>query len=369
MTDFTLSDEQNNARKAFLKWFRSGPGRKPFFYLAGYAGTGKTTIAKSIARSISGDVLFAAFTGKAAVVMRTKGCENASTIHSLIYKSEEDDNGIITYSLNFDSPLQEADLIIIDECSMVGEELGKDLLRFNTPVLVLGDPAQLPPVGGEGFFTSGEPDFLLTEIHRQAESNPIIAMSMAVRHEMTIPFGWYGESRIVRAEDFDSNEMTDFDQVICGTNKTRMWKNQQIRKLRGFDDAIPMLGERLVCLKNDRKYGLLNGGLWDVIAMKKRYANATSLVVEPVDEGIKKNPVQVYVHDLFWEGKEQELDWRERKRFNEFTYGYALSCHKAQGSQWDNLLVFDESNVFREEKFRWLYTAITRAAEKVTVVV
>ena len=70
---------------------------------------------------------------------------------------------------------------MIDECSMVDEELGRDLLSFGKPILVLGDPAQLPPVKGGGFFTETAPDVMLTEIHRQAEGSAIIRASRAAR--------------------------------------------------------------------------------------------------------------------------------------------------------------------------------------------
>lgn len=365
----SLSEQQANAIKAVKEWFHTTSYNldKPFFKLMGYAGTGKTTLAKIIAGSIKGKVLFAAFTGKAAVVMQKKGCSGASTIHSLIYVAEEDEDGVITYKLNENSVLTQSRLLIIDECSMVNESLALDLLSFEIPILVLGDTDQLPPVGGEGYFTSGEPDFMLTEIHRQAESNPIIAMSMAARHHMTIPVGKYNESKVIKSADFDYNELVDADQVICGTNKMRMALNEKIRLLKGFTSEVPEVGERLVCLKNDKKHGLLNGSLWDVLSIKKQYANSITLSVGSVDFDLP--PRTVYIHNSFFKGEEHKLNPNERKRYHEFTWGYALTGHKCQGSQFNNVVVFDESAVFREEQYRWLYTAITRAAERLTLVV
>lgn len=367
MSDFTPSDEQNRAVQAFMKWYREPKRPKPFFYLAGYAGTGKTTIARGIADSIKGRVHFAAFTGKAAMVMQSKGCTGACTIHSLIYKPIEDDDGIVTYALNNESIIEGSALVIIDECSMVGTELAEDLLSYGVPILVLGDPAQLPPVASEGYFLKDTPDFMLTEIHRQALDNPIIVLSMAVREHMNLEAGTYGDSLILRNEDFDIRDALKADQVLCGMNKTRMMANDRLRELLGYTDDFPMIGERLVCLKNDRKKGLLNGGLWEVKNIKKRYSNSTNFTVRPLD--LEGNPVQVYVHDNFFKGTESTLDWQARKRYSEFTYGYTLTVHKSQGSQWDNLLVFDESDTFREDKYRWLYTAITRAAERLTLVI
>lgn len=366
MADISFSDEQNKALKSVLEWFR-GPNPKQVFRLMGYAGTGKTTIAKTIAEEIGKGVLFGAFTGKAALVMRNKGCKGASTIHSLIYKPVEDEHGLVTYVRNNESLIRDASLIIIDECSMVGKELGEDLLSFGVPVLVLGDPAQLPPVASEGFFTKDEPDVMLTEIHRQALENPIIVLSMAARNHIDLEEGTYGNSRIIKHANFNPEEMVDMDQILCGMNKTRIVANERMRDMLGFKGSFPEEGERLVCLKNDRKKGLLNGGLWNVLSIKQRYANSTAFIVKPTD--VKGNPVQVYVHDNFFNGTESDLDWQKRKRYNEFTWGYTLTVHKGQGSEWDNLLLFDESDAFRDDKYRWLYTGITRAAEKLTIII
>ena len=151
------------------------------FRLFGYAGTGKTTLARHIAEGVDGKVLFAAFTGKAALVMRSKGCPAASTIHSLIYQARESGEEVPSFDLWDDAPASKAKLIVIDECSMVDAELGRDLMSFGVPVLVLGDPAQLPPIQGGGFFTDAEPDVMLTEVHRQAQDDPIVRLSMDIR--------------------------------------------------------------------------------------------------------------------------------------------------------------------------------------------
>src|SRR5882757_10072335 len=169
MTAF--SPQQDAALRAVAEWLKAKPGRgntPAVFRLFGYAGTGKTTLARHLAEGVEGNVVFAAFTGKAALVMRARGCVDARTIHSLIYRPKEIESEEPSFVLNDDSEAAQAKLIIVDECSMVDEELGRDLLSFGRPVLVLGDPAQLPPVKGGGFFTEAEPDFMLMEVHRQA---------------------------------------------------------------------------------------------------------------------------------------------------------------------------------------------------------
>src|SRR5688572_22978774 len=124
----SFSPEQDAALQRVADWLKAKPGsRAPIFRLFGYAGTGKTTLARHIAEGVDGKVLFAAFTGKAAQVMRNKGCTNASTIHSLIYRTRENDTETPTFELFDDAPASKAKLIVIDECSMVDAELGRDL--------------------------------------------------------------------------------------------------------------------------------------------------------------------------------------------------------------------------------------------------
>ena len=196
------SPQQEGALKAVADWMKRGEPQ--IFRLFGYAGAGKTTLARQLAEDAEGEVAFAAFTGKAALVLRSKGCKGARTIHSLIYRPRDAETEEPTFVLNEDSAAAKASLVIIDECSMVDEALGRDLLSFGKPVLVLGDPAQLPPVRGGGFFTETEPDVMLTEVHRQAADNPIIRMSMTVREGGRLDPGAYGESRVITRAEIDS---------------------------------------------------------------------------------------------------------------------------------------------------------------------
>ncbi len=358
------SPQQDQALKQIAAWLKTG--RPQIFRLFGYAGTGKTTLARHIAEAIDGDVVFAAFTGKAALVLRNKGCDDARTIHSLIYRAQDVDAEVPSFVINEQSPAHDAALIIIDECSMVDEELGRDLLSFGRPVLVLGDPAQLPPVKGGGFFTEAEPDFMLTEVHRQAADNPIVRMSMIVREGGRLQRGDYGESRVIARDEIDSISVTKADQVLVGLNRTRRLYNKRLRELFGFSGTMPEAGDRLVCLKNDRKKGLLNGGLWTVKATSTIRTGKLRMTVVPEEDPTKK-PLRVRVLPAFFES-EDEIPYALRKDSDEFDFGYALTVHKAQGSQWDEIVLFDESYAFREHRARWLYTAITRAAERITIV-
>lgn len=361
------SGQQAAALTAVSKWLRDSKG-KQCFRLFGFAGTGKTTLAMQLASAASGTVLFGAFTGKAALVLRTKGCENASTIHSMIYRVVESDYGEPQFEINRDGPASMASLIVIDEVSMVDEELGRDLLSFGKKVLVLGDPAQLPPVKGTGFFTDAEPDVMLTEIHRQARDNPIIHLSMLAREGKRLTPGTYGESKVITRPELIQGEVLEADQVLVGLNKTRQAFNGRLRQLKGIEGLLPVEGERLICLRNNKEKALLNGGMWTAIEDADDYGGIVSTHVKSLDDPSVTHPIGIAVPIEFFKGEEATLPWKRRLDFDEFCYGYAITVHKSQGSQWQNVMLFDESRSFRDSQSRWLYTGITRAAERITVV-
>lgn len=367
------SPQQDRAIADVRAWL-ADPRGKQVFRLFGYAGTGKTTLAKELAASVRGTVLFATFTGKASLVLRQKGCDDASTIHSLIYKVEVNERtGEATFSLNLESPLIDAALLIVDEVSMVGAELAGDLLSFGKRVLVLGDPAQLPPVKDEGFFINSAPDVMLTEVHRQAKDNPIIRMSMDIREGGRLSPGQYGESLVIGRADVGFDQLQErvlsADQLLCGLNRTRIAYNRRIRALKGLEGNAetwhPTIGDRLICLKNKRDKAIFNGGMWLADKVGDKFG-CLSIEITSLDE--ERDPLTVEVAEEFFVGAEHKIEWRERRKYDEFTFGWAITCHKSQGSQWPSVIIFDESGAFRDSRSNWLYTAVTRAAEKVTVV-
>lgn len=255
---------------------------------------------------------------------------------------------------------------------MVDETLARDLLSFGTKVLVLGDPFQLPPVQGAGYFTAHEPDVMLTEIHRQAADNPIIRMSMQIREGGHLEYGRYDDSVVIPKSEVDREAVVSADQVLVGRNKTRVDYNDRLRELKGLPRHEPVAGDRLVCLRNNPVKRLLNGQIWTALEVKKRGSNRFSMDLVPDEETTatgRKSTAHVVTHASFFSGEEDALTWAERKRVDEFTFGYCLTVHKAQGSQWDKVYLFDESFVFRDDRRRWLYTGVTRASEQITVVV
>jgi exodeoxyribonuclease-5 len=390
-----FSPQQEAALRSVHDWLQGSD--RQVFRLFGYAGTGKTTLARHFAEGIDGPVYFAAFTGKAAHVLHEKGCPNATTLHKLIYlprdKSklklerlkellealEEDDPRRAelkvkiaeeesnlkrpAFTLNVDSQISEAALLVVDEVSMVDEQMGLDLLSFGCKVLVLGDPAQLPPVRGTGFFINDDPDFLLTEIHRQARDNPIIHLATQIRNQELPALGNYGESRVRKG--MDAALALGCDQLLVGKNITRSKFNNRIRTLLGITEPLPVKDDRLVCLRNNHELGLLNGAMWEVLEVPDR-SEPIMLVSLCPEGGDGANPLPVFAHTQYFLGGEPE--WWTVKDAECFDYGYALTCHKSQGSQFDHVVVYDESSVFRQDKWKWLYTAVTRATIRVDLV-
>lgn len=368
------SNQQAKALQSIQKWLKDPKGRQ-VYKLFGYAGTGKTTLAKEAAKFVRGAVLYAAYTGKAALVMRSKGCDGAQTLHSLIYRfTQNQQTGKFYQYLDTYSELAYADLLIVDEGSWVDVKMGKDIESFGKRILVLGDPGQVPPVEGTGYWINQEPDTLLTDIHRQAAESPIIRLSVMAREGQVIQPGTYGNCLVVKREDVDKDQMAEIalgaDQILAGKNDTRKGFNKRLRQLlgRAGDKHTwhPVEGDRLVCLKNNHERQLLNGSIWDVTQTLDMHENVNLACVsldmpETVEELIT-------VPEQFFSGTEQNLDWRILRNFEQFTYGYCLTVHKAQGSEWPNVLLYDESQSFSQIQRKHLYTGITRAAEKLTII-
>lgn len=381
---------------------------QPFFYLAGFAGTGKTTLARHLTQGVK-NTMFAAYTGKAAHVLTKKKCP-ATTIHRMIYqprakaiekllrlqeelkrlspdskeyrelaykiKLEQQDLKKPSFTLNRDGPASLANLIVIDECSMVNEDMGYDLLSFNKPILVLGDPGQLPPVKGTGFFTNRRPDYTLTEIMRQAKENPIIQLSLDIREGRRMKLGRYvgvdqesGEEMVLDVRPMDM--VTDDDelnsqQLLCGLNRTRRALNIKIRRQLGFNSPLPCKQDKLVCLRNDYNVNLLNGGQWRVVK-DGIYRGGDKVQLDLHDIDSPEEKVECDAWSQYFDGDPDDIPYNRQLTAQEFDYGYAMTVHKSQGSQWDNVLLYDESHVFTSNRKEWLYTGITRAAKNLMI--
>jgi exodeoxyribonuclease-5 len=279
--EIAWSSQQLEAIEQFAEW-QDDPRGGQIFRIDGYAGTGKTTFAQKAGTMCKGTCLFCAYTGKAAAVLRSKGCHDARTLHQLLYRPVEKSRGgrgrdeivvrvktiadpglgcgtlkqEIAFDLNDESEVADADLIVVDEATMVDREIAADLLSFGRRILVLQDPAQLPPLAGRGALIAGEPDVFLTEIHRQAQDNPIIGLSMRARQQQEIACGEYRDSRVIRGGPKAALSLADgADQILCRTNKTRVTLNRALRAKYGRTDWLPERGDRLVCLENRHRRG------------------------------------------------------------------------------------------------------------------
>src|SRR5262249_17807697 len=219
-----------------------------------------------------------------------------------------------------------------------------------------------------GFFTDAEPDAMLTQVHRQAQDDPIVRLSMAIRAGNPLAQGRYGASEVVRRDALDPARVIGADQILVGRNATRRAYNARLRERRGFADALPMAGDKLVCLRNNRRKGLFNGGLPGVKERPRARRQIIRMRLKP-DEELSDRMIKVSVRPECFTGAIEALDWPARKPYDEFDFGYVLTIHKAQGSQWDDVVLFDESGAFPDNRDRWLYTGVTRAAKRLTVVV
>ncbi len=419
----SLSDKQNAAIATIKDWYSNRAKAQQVCRVFGYAGVGKSTIVKyaidelGLSTEKPGEVLYAAFTGKAALVMTRKGTP-ASTIHSLVYRVSEPTPQEIEklekqaaeiraglpacggaerlfeearlrslelrlkdahkprFVLNAESAVRDCKLLVLDEVSMVGAEMAGDLLAFGKPTLVLGDPGQLPPVKGEGAFDAPNPDVMLTEVHRQAGESAVLRLATLAREGKWIPHGHHDDFVWkMRRSDVGPEQLLKADQVICGRNATRIQLNVAMKRAAGFDAVFPGgNGEKLICLKNRNDVGLVNGmfvTLDDIKDDGDEIAFTASITSE---DGKRIGGGATGKGERFriWRGPfldhvmpdpdRERREYQKKRTAVECVWGWAITCHKSQGSSWPNIVIYDDGlGRTAEDRARWLYTAITRA--------
>jgi len=158
------------------------------------------------------------------------------------------------------------------------------------------------------------------------------------------------------------------DQLLVGKNVSRHLANARYRELQGKTNLWPEPGDKVVCLRNETKKGLLNGSLWRVHeSMYEDSIMAVDFTISSEEDGMAGVTTRAWAHHFM--GQEDQLKLKQwgRRDCSEFDYGYGLTVHKSQGSQWDSVVLFDESYAFRSDARKWLYTAVTRAAKNILV--
>ena len=393
-----LNEKQKNGLTLALQRYKN---KEKYTVIAGYAGAGKSTLVRFIIEELKTygvketDVCFACFTGKAAQVLLKKGNKNVITLHKLLYKSIPKESGGFVRIPNPSIPYK---IVVVDEVSMAPKTLMDLLFKHNVYVICLGDPFQLPPVDKkEDNHLLDAPHIFLDEIMRQAQESEIIQLSMAIRENRPIEAFQGKEVQILNKEELNTGMLTWADQILVATNATRVSINTQMRKLLNFGEK-PQDGDKIICLRNywdcfsDNEEPLVNGtiGILKDSFLTKRYLPSIIKSTDGLSHidliiGDFISDSGMYFHSLEMDKKmidtgEFSLDWKTVYQLNrnpktrdipplEFTYGYAITCHKAQGSEWDKVLVIEEKFPFDKiEHARWLYTAITRSSEKLVLV-
>ena len=391
MPSITLTKDQTSALENIIAWQKKP--HKQFLTLGGYAGTGKTTLLSIFRSKLFSmypklKVGFCAFTGKASQVLQKslkqeravfKG-DKVGTIHSLIYQAITDNKGVICgwekrTSLPFD-------LLIVDEASMVSEVIWKDLLSFAVPIIAVGDHGQLTPIEDK-FSLMKQPDITLEKIHRQAEGSPIIKLSQVVREVGYIPVGRIA-STVVKHSRVDSDihsitqsllESWDEESLfLVGMNATRIQLNQQVRSLRDYYSLDPATGDRVICLKNNWQVGIYNGMLGTILHLESDFDRAKThqwfkATIQMDDGSVYSGKISR--HQFNSAASVREVKGLKYAEIGDlFDFGYALTVHKAQGSQARRVIVFEQRNKYMsdEEWRRWLYTAVTRAEEELIII-
>lgn len=382
-----LSHDQKTSLKHLLEWYQKDKDTMQYVTLGGYAGTGKTTLIAILRIELhkkykSINVGFASYTGKAARVLQHKLTQEKAiikgdtvgTIHSLIYTPVINDREEIVGWKTKEKI--DVDLIIIDEASMVDGVIWEHLKSYHKPIIVVGDHGQLPPIKGN-FNLMQRPDVTLQEIHRQAKKNPIITISIQAREKGKIDVGRYS-STVVK---FDRNDIETGERIteminnyspdtliLCGYNRTRIRLNTMIRSALGFDVSTPVGGDRVICLRNNHKEKIFNGMLGTIvnISLDSKYWYRADIAMD--GQGIYSGLIAVAQFNA-----DTALNFTQHRkeimRGDLFDFGYALTVHKAQGSQAKRVILFEErfSKMDDGQWKRWLYTAVTRAEEELYI--
>lgn len=384
-----LSIDQKYVLKELITWY-ANKNKTSYITVGGYAGTGKTTLIAYLRKYIyekinkKHKVAFCSYTGRAVQVLKNSITnQNAiysgditSTIHGLIYSplvnSKEE---IIGWEKKQDLKFS---LLIIDESSMVNEDIFRDLLSYNIPIIAVGDHGQLAPI--EGVFNLMEkPQLQLENIHRQAENNPIIDLSVMARNSGVIPANKFTNT-VIKFNKFEpeSGELVEEllrnykndTIVLCGYNNTRNKLNQFIRQSLGFESAIPQTNDRVICLRNNAQKQIFNGMLGTIKRINQVKGDWLNVEIE-MDDTNNLFTGLIYMPQF---GSPTGINFTNNRKLTMqgdlFDYGYALTVHKSQGTEMDKVILFEERFKQMDDLLwkKWLYTAVTRAKNELYII-
>ena len=389
-----LNYGQEQALKIAIKRYKD---KELYTCISGPAGSGKSTLIKFIIAALNlneEEVAYATFTGKAAQVLKNKGCKNAITLHKLLYKAFPNKDG--TFSFVPKETLDEDyKLVVIDEISMVSKTLWDLLLTHRIHILCLGDEAQLPPIiSDEDNHILDKPHYHLTEILRQAQESEIIRLATHIREGKSINSFQASNQQVMI---LNRGQLTEghylwADQILCAKNDTRNSLNLQMRNILKYPEE-PTINDKIISLRNhwdevsNLENTLTNGCIGVLSEYEKKqiwlpqyiYKEPLTILVANfnIDDLESFNSITIDYNQLLTGNKtitsRQEYLMNKNKQCPnapyDFAYAYAITVWKAQGSEFGKVLLFEENFPFdRLEHQKYLYTGVTRASEKLVLV-
>lgn len=312
------------------------------------------------------------------------------TAHRLLYYSKQLPSGKFIFTPRTSIPYK---VVVVDEISMLPKDMWDLLLSHGAYIIACGDPFQIPPIDKtQDNHILERPHIFLDEIMRQAKESDIICLSMDIRQMKKInPFRG-NDVQVFYKKDLRDGMYYWADQILVATNRTRYDINSYMRETDGRGSE-PEIGDKIICLRNcwdtvseTNQDPLINGSIGWIKNMNLEsefYRLNGSMIEVPVLRATISTMKDTYVNlpidyralttgEKFLTPKQEYYIRRNKENPVlpiEFNYGYAITGHRAQGSQWGKVLTIEEGFPFESiEHARWLYTCTTRAEYKLTLV-